>query len=119
MPANSAGYIQINEATGAETVSNVLQLYFSTRGAFQLSARSGLNVLLTLSPPTLSCDAGWTCTGTPVVTNLAHTFTGQVSTASCTGLKCTELVYIGGRLDFSGNEFGRFVGDLVVTAQYQ
>lgn len=118
-----AGFYEVVAADGSEVTSNATQFGAYSRGEFTISGRSGLNVSLSMVDSPLTCDLTYLnpCIGTPTLAYLTETFTvtGQISNANCTGVRCTDTVFIGGRIGFAGNEAGRWAGDILVTANYQ
>jgi hypothetical protein len=122
IPAVVPGYFEIDPVSNSGSGVNAIQLATASRGTFSISGRAGVNVTLTAATSGLTCDTSYMnpCQGTdPTISNLVHTFPGQISATDCTGARCTDLVYVGARLNFLGPERGRWTGSIAVTANYQ
>lgn len=108
---------------GTLSSSNVTQIGTATRGSVTISGRSGVNVIVSVTATAFACDISYigSCSGTPTLTNLATDFVspGQLATTSCTGIRCTQTINIGGRFNFSGTDEGRWTNTVSLTANYQ
>lgn len=122
IPITAPGYYEIDPVTNAGSGVNALQVGSASRGSFLVTGRSGINVTMTATASALTCDTSYLnpCQGSdPVITNLVHTFGSQIDSGTCTGVRCTETVYVGARIGFAGTERGRWRGSIAVTANYQ
>lgn len=116
------GSLVLNPGTGASILANATQIGTATRGSIDLTGRQGVAVVFTAVAGAPVCDPSYlgACVGVPGFT-IAHSFTGQISTANCPGggVRCTDRVYVGGTFAFAGNEEGRWTTTVTLTANYQ
>jgi hypothetical protein len=118
--AGSPGHFHIDPDTNEGSPSNAAQVGTYTRGSVDITGRASINVVFDVTQGGFVCDTTYLdpCVGTPTLA-VQHTFTGQISTADCTGIRCTDTVYVGGELSFSGTEEGRWNNELTITANYE
>lgn len=90
-------------------------------GSITISGRKSTNIDFTITPGSFTCDTTYiaTCVGTAGLTlTMANSFGTNIDD-TCAGVRCSEVVEVGGEFAFPAGAEGRWTNTLTITANYQ
>jgi hypothetical protein len=124
VPNSAAGgsyTIGIGGAPNSAVNATQIDLASVQAGSITISGRKATTIDFSITPGAFTCDTTYTatCVGTAGLSlTMTHSF-GTAIDDTCAGVRCTEVVEIGGDFAFPAAAEGRWTNTLTITANYQ